>query len=223
MAAEDLVTISDAKTFLKLTGSADDGKVAALITRASAWAEQITLRKLRIRAYTNLRFTGPSGVTLRIHGWPIATAQTVTVKLDEVTQTVWRTEADGDIDDKDVVVASDDAWDTRWGKANHLYRSAGWGSGLGRYWGSAPRSSDQLGQHRVLLSYTGGYDPVPEDLQQATFYLLQKLWRDQEKQQTGLTVINLPTGGSVSLPETGIPREAMDVLSLYARPVLGAV
>lgn len=222
MAAEDLVTISDAKTFLKLTGSVDDGKVAALITRASAWAEQIALRKLRVRAYTNLRLTGPKSEKLYLPGWPIDATATVTVKVDEATQTVWRTESDGDVDSKDVVVASDDPWDERWGTRNHLYRSLGWGSALGRFWNADPARAP-IGRYRVLLSYTGGFATVPEDLQQGVFYLLQKLWRDQEKQQTGLTIINLPTGGSVSLPETGIPQEAMEILGFYARPVLGAV
>lgn len=220
MAAADLVSLPDAKAFVNVTGTASDGKLAMLITRASMWMERIVNRRLKVRTYTNLRITGPDGPRLYPPAWPIDTASGVTIKVDEIAQTVWRTEADGDVDAKDVVVASDDPWDDRFGKANHFYRWQGWASALGFYWrattGKVP-SASQSGQNRVLLTYRGGYATMPDDLQQACLYLVQKLWRDQDRQQTGMTVISIPQGGAVTIPEPAIPREVLLLLEPYRR------
>jgi hypothetical protein len=223
MPAADLVRVEDAKAFLKQTGVSDDGDLAGIITRASMWAEQLVGRPLRVRVYTNLRLTGPIGAKLYVPSWPINVTETLTIKLDEVTQTVWKTEANGDVDSFDVVVGSDDPWDVRWGTRNHLYRSLGWSSALGRYWFTEPSWSNYRGQYRILLSYTGGYDPVPDDLQQAVLYLVQKLQRDTKHQATGATVITTATGGSIAIPDPAVPREARELLAPYRRMVLGAV
>jgi hypothetical protein len=223
MAAEDLISLAEAKTWLKISGTADDTKIATLITRASQWCEQITRRTLKSRAVTNLRMTGPRSTKLYVPLWPIDTAQAVTIKLDEVSQTVWRTESDGDVDGKDVVCASDDPWDERFGKLNHFYRAAGWQSGYWWAWPGRVRGA-QYGQNRLLLSYTGGYATVPEDLRQACLYIVQQLWRHQEKQETGVTAITFPAGGTITMPERqAVPVEAREILSLYARPVMAAV
>jgi hypothetical protein len=215
MAAQDLVTLAEAKAFLGKTGTADDPMVMALITRASDWIEQMTDRKLAQRTYTNLRFTGPRSAKLYVPAWPIAAGSAVTVALDGTAQTVWRTEADGDPALKDVVVASDDPWDTRWGAQNHFYRAAGWDSALS--WGWEGARDPNVGQHNVLLTYTGGYATIPEDLKLAACYLIQKLFRDQQKQVTGMTAISVAAGGTITVPEPFMPREVRDLVAPYVR------
>jgi hypothetical protein len=223
MAAQDLVALAEAKAFLKKTGTADDAVVASLITRASDWLESLTGRKLKAQAFTDLRLTG-QGRKLYPPAWPIDATATVTIKLDEIAQTVWRSEADGDVDQKDVVVASDDPWDERFGLRNHFYRWQGWESALGLSWRQSRSPADrQIGQNRVLLSYTGGYATVPEDLKQACLYLIQKLWRDLDQQRTGLSVIQVPGGGSVTIPDPTIPKEVSLLIGPYQRPVFVGV
>lgn len=222
MAAQDLVSLAEAEEFLR-TGAEESVALQAAITRASDWIEQLTRRKLAERTYTNLRLTGPVSTKLYPPAWPINVSQTVTISLDEVAQTVWRSESDGDVDSKDVVVASDDPWDERFGLRNHFYRWQGWASALGLYWrerSNAP-SSTQFGQYRVLLSYTGGYNPVPEDLKLACLYLLQKVYaRDQAKQLAGVASLTFPSGstGFVQLTDSAIPREVWALIAPYRRP-----
>lgn len=222
MAAQDLVTLAEAKSFLKKSGTTDDATVATLITRASDWLEMLTGRKFKAQVFSNLRLTGPASLKLYPPAWPIDPTANVTIKVDEVAQTIWRSETDGDVDSKDVVVASDDPWDARFGLQNHFYRSAGWQSALS--WGWPSRSqSGTFGRNRVLLSYTGGYATVPEDLKQACLYLIQKLWRDLDQQRTGLSVIQVPGGGSVTIPDPTIPKEVTMLIAPYQRPVFAGV
>lgn len=223
MAAQDLLTLAETKVFLKQTGTGNDTIVTGLITRASAWLETLTGRKLKAQTFTNLRFSG-QGRKLYPPAWPIDATASVTVKLDEIAQTVWRSETDGDVDQKDVIVASDDPWDERFGLRNHFYRWQGWESALGLYWREFRQPSDrQIGQNRVLLSYTGGYGTVPEDLKQACLYLIQKLWRDVDQQRTGLSVVQVPGGGSVTILDPTIPKEVTMLIAPYQRLVFAGV
>lgn len=217
--AADLVAIDDAVAFLK-AGDSDAPSIAGFLTAASAWCESYCGRPLRRRTVTNLRLTGPDGAQLFPPLFPIDPASAVTIKLDEATQTVWRTEADGDVDAKDVVCASSDPFDERVG-LDHFYRRYGWTSALGWAWMSARNVS--LGRNRVLLSYTGGYSPVPDDLQLACLYVLQKVWRDTDKQAGGVTLVTLPVGGSIQLAPDEVPKEAVRLLARYLRPIMAAV
>lgn len=202
MAAPDLVSIDEARAFLK-SGASDDGVLARLVTAASSWAETLTKRPLRYQAVTNLRFTGPRGTKIFPVLFPIDPAKAVTLKLDDVTQTIWRVEADGLQTNFDVALASNNPAESRVG-LNHIYRRSGW-------------LPDTI--NAVLLGYTGGYGPVPEDLKQAVLYLVQKLWRDQEKQMSDLTAISSPAGGSVALIEKDVPGQALRLLEPYMRLV----
>jgi len=217
MATQDLVTLAEAKAWVNITGTTEDAKLMSHITRASDWIEQMADRKLAERAFSSLRFTGPPSTKLYVPAWPIKTGATITITVDAVAQVLWKTEADGLPDDADVVVASDDPWDTRWGAQNHFYRRWTWESALGFAWQS-PRDPN-FGQHNVLLSYTGGYNPIPEDLKLAACYLVQKLFRDQQKQAVGFTSIALPAGGAISVPEPFMPREVRDLIAPYQRPI----
>lgn len=217
MAAQDLVTLAEAKEFCNQKGTTDDPLLVRHITRASDWIEQMADRKFVQRAFSNLRLSGPSGTKLYVPAWPIAIGSTITITLDAVAQTVWRTEADGDPAAKDVVVGSDDPWDTRWGAQNHFYRSAGWASAAS--WAWPPRDGDSVGQYTLLLTYTGGYATIPEDLKLAACYLVQKLYRDQQKQATGMTAIALQAGGAIQVPEPFMPREVRDLVAPYVRSI----
>ncbi len=229
MATADLVTVDEALAFLAKASANDVPVLAALVTLASSWVERITDRPLAKRAFTSLRLTGTDAPQLYVPAWPIDPDSTVTVTLDGTTLTVWRKEADGTIDNFDVIVGSDDPWDERFGMRNHLYRELGWatsgtwteaGPWLGM--GASPFRDmpAAIRPYRVLLSYTGGYATasIPQDLKLACLYLIQKLWQDQEGQQTGLQSLSTPTGGTIVLPpDPSIPAEVKILLRPYAR------
>lgn len=228
MATQDLVTVPEAKAFLNKVAAADDPKVAALITRASNIIETLTQRPLAWRAFTNLRLTGPRSRKFYPTVWPIDVTQSITIALDGIAQTIWRTEADGDPDQKDVVVCSDDPFDTRMGAQNHFFRWATWESALSWGWEAGRYSRDVVGpglpfgQNRLLLSYTGGYKPIPEDLKQACCYLVQKLWRDQDRQLAGVATMSAPASGAVSYvppADPPVPRETWLLIAPYRRLV----
>lgn len=222
----DLVTPEEAQAFLDKEQPNDVVKVGALITYASAWLERMTDRPLASRAFTNLRLTGGEDERLYVPAWPISASATVTLTVNGTAQTVWRAESDGDLDDFDVWVGSDDPFDERTGLRNHLYRESGWlvpsdwtevgfsgsASGLFR---ERPVPSQPM---RLLLSYTGGYTTIPQDLKLACLYLVQKLWKDQAKQQTGLQSLTTPTGGTLVLPpDPSMPPEVKILAKPYAR------
>jgi len=226
--ATDLVTVKEAKDFLTLTGDEKDALVADLVARASSWIEALASRPLKERQYTDLRLPARNGFHLYPPAWPIATDKTVTVYLDSTLQTIWRTEADGDPATFDVVVAGSAPWDERLGRANTLYRALGWGLNAPRLWDPSPYPPDWSplnwpNPYRIRLTYVGGYRAVPPDLQQACLYLVQKMFRDTDKQQTGMTTISLPTGGSITVPDPSVPKEVLSLVAPYRRFVLGAV
>lgn len=225
MAVEDLVIQAEAQTFVK-AATGDLAKIDTLVTRASQILEALTGRRLKKRVFTDFRFPGPHSRRWDPPAWPIDVASAITIKVDETSQTVWRTEVDGDPALKDVVVGSEAGGaDERLGLNSHFWRWAGWESALAWGWEGTGSFRGRVKQpYNVLITYSGGFTTVPEDLKQACLYLVQRLWRDLDKQASGVTSINVG-GGSVTIPETGIPKETRELLAPYMafRGVLAGV
>jgi hypothetical protein len=160
-----LVSAAEAKAALQIVDAADDATVDTVIMMATDLAENVyCLRPLKQRAFAAVRLAGPPGCSLYPPGGrpaanpqaitgPIDRTKPVTVLVNGAAQTVWRSEADGDPAGFEVEVY-----------ATHFYRAAGW--------------SPITGQSRqnVVLSFSGGYDPVPQDLKEATLEVIEKLW-----------------------------------------------
>ena len=198
--ANALVTLQVAKDFLKLTGSADDAVLELLINRASDAAEAFCRRPLKEKMLTNVRMVGPCHPRLPLLAVPVKTSATVSVTLDGTALTVWKTEADGDPADFDAMLASFHPEGSR--GPDHLYRAAGWFGG-------------SVQPYNVLLSYTGGFASVPDDLQQACLYLVQRLFRDYQKQITDVVSVQTAAGG-IQLLDTAMPRVCELLLAPYA-------
>jgi hypothetical protein len=159
LAANALVTLAEGANALGLTTpSSTDASVEMLINQASQLAETTyCMRQLRKRTKTNLRLEGPRSCHLHPQRYgepaPIDVASPVTVSVDGVVQTVWKSEADGPPENFGVQVYED-----------HFSRYLGWSS-QGRI------------AENVVLTYSGGYDlPVPQDLSEAILELIQKLY-----------------------------------------------
>lgn len=222
MAIGDLLTVEEAMRWLGVDG-AQAGDVATIVTMASAWLDTLCRRKLAARDYTDLRFTA-SGTKLYPDAWPISVSAPITITLDEIAQTVWRSEADGDLDRYDVVVASDDPWDEAQGVRNHFYRRYGWQSVLGMGWVRYRKPSDgPVGRYRVRISCRAGYEPVPEMLKTACKHLVTILWRDWRRRGAGAMQLSTPTRGSITVRDE-LPEIVRDTVALYrARPPIEAI
>lgn len=205
--ANALVTVEEAKSWLNVTGATDDAKLEDEINRASEALEAYCNRPLKKATYTNVRLMGGARPTLYLKAVPIDVAAALTISVDAVVQTVWKTEADGDPALKDVIVGSDDHT-TLLGQQNHLWRGPGWG---------CPSYSNP---YNVLLTYTGGLGTTPDDLKGAAFYVIQKLWRDRTKGLTDVTTISGPSG-SINILDIAMPRWARQALDRFRVVAVG--
>jgi hypothetical protein len=195
-----LLTLPEAKAYLR-TGDSEDQAVLAAIDRASEYADTHVGRQLVKRTYTNLRLAGECSCKLYLPGAPIVTGTLGAIYVNEVVQTTWKQESDGDPGNFTVVVAADDP---RRGP-NHLWRADGW----------APTSARNRYNVR-LASVELGYEPLPEDLKEAAYLLVQKFYRDQVRQLTDVQTVQTPDGQQTVF-DVFIPRRARDILDTYAK------
>jgi hypothetical protein len=201
-----LVTMVEARAALGMPSDAsDDVNVEQVVNAASALAETVYCsRPLKARAYTNVRIAGPCHEKLypliadcdQQLAAPIDTAATVTIILGGTAQTLWKSEADGDPDAKDVAVFRD-----------YFYRSGGWSTTSG-FPSGVPRN--------VLLSYTGGLNPVPDDLKEATLELVQKLYPLLIQGRMDMASFST-AGGSVQTVEGAVGGAGVELWSLTPR------
>lgn len=205
LAANALVDLATAKSFLNLTGVSDDAKVEKAIDRASDFVERWCGRLFKAIVYVNERLQGPDSRIFALFHVPISTSAAITVTLNGVVETVWRTEADGDPENKNVVVGKS-SHDARLFVPDVLYRQNGW------------RPDSAGNPFNVLLSWTGGFATIPDDLQEACLLIVQKAWRDEQRQLTEIVSVSTPSGG-VTLLDTAIPRRARLLLDPFRRLV----
>lgn len=201
-----LVGLADAKTFLHVTGASQDNEIQALINRASDFCEAWCARPIKKQEFIELRLRAPwRSPHLSPPATPISVEDDVTLSLGGVVQAVWRTEDDGDPSAFDVMVAAGAG--ARPGQPTAFYRPGGWscfGEWLLPPWHPEP----------VLLSYTGGVDPVPGEIQDACLLVVQIMFRQQEHQTTDVAQFSggHGLGGVVSYRDSLIPMRAKQAL-----------
>lgn len=202
--ANALVTEPEAEAWLK-TGGADAAALQEEINRASEWIENYCGRPLKEATYTAIRISGYGAEKLRLKASPVKiddlVGKPVTIAVNGVAQSLWLQESDGDPALKDVILGSSDLTSPV-GRRDYLYRSQGWG----------PVSAKN--PLNVLLTYTGGLATIPDDLKGACLYVLQKFWRDRQKQLADVTTVSGPFG-SVSILDISMPRWAQAALDRY--------
>lgn len=190
LASNALVTLVQAKAFLKITQDDQDDLITDLINRASDFVEgaQGCGRRIAYReVVTRLRPQRSQDLWLPVV--PIDVEEPVLVTVDGVAQTVWRIEDDGDPANFDVIVRARSPG-SPW-CPDQLWRAAGW---LG---GSASRPDP------ILVEYSGGFfidddfGELPGDLKDAVFLVVQNLYRLQAKQLGGIATMSGGPVGSV--------------------------
>jgi|JI10StandDraft_1071094.scaffolds.fasta_scaffold01299_36 hypothetical protein len=80
MATGDLVTLSEAKAWLEITGTDQDTKITGLITVASAMIAEALGRKLPLDEAARVEFyDGHGGVSVALRSWPIVSMTSVVI------------------------------------------------------------------------------------------------------------------------------------------------
>lgn len=199
--ANALVSAAEAKSFLNIQGTSSDALLDSVINAASDMIEKELNRPVKEASYTGVRLIGPKGPKLYLRASPINISQTFTVKMNETTQTVWKQESDGDPANFDVLVGTD-APEGPLGLRNHLYRASGW------------EASSNGHPYNVLVTYTGGYATVPTDLKDAALYVIQKLFRDRQKQLADVQTVTHPSG-AITMFDLVLPRLALRLFNQY--------
>lgn len=202
--ANALVDLAEARAVLGFgADTSQDASVESVINRASDLAENVyCLRPLKQRTFTNLRIEGTRWPKLYPEAWPIDTVGTVTVSVNGAVQSLWKSEGDGDPALMDVQVYPD-----------HFYRAEGW------------LPTGRVGRN-VLVTYDGGYDPVPEDLKVGVLELIAKMWGSLEQQRPDFASMAGPGGSLQTLDgqwsgQSGVPwslsRRTKEVFESYRR------
>jgi hypothetical protein len=200
-----LVTLQEAQAFLG-SGQDANARLQDAINQASDIIEAWCHRPLRARTFTGERVEGPTRPMLYPKyplGGPIDRSKPITITVDGVTQTVWRSNADGEPSGFDVAAME-----------HHFFRPWGWRSCWSGY--------TAVNLYNVVLSFTGGYDPVPDNLKLACFYVLQRIFaQDQQRGMTEVSSLTHPGGSLGFAPRDFVmPGSAVDILRDYEMPAV---
>ena len=178
LSAIALVSVEEVREVLGINDNSQDTKIERAIDEASAMIETEFCggRTLKKRTFTDLRVEGPcQRRELYPDAWPIDVSGTIAISVNGTAQTVWTEEADGDPATFDVMAFSD-----------HFFRRAGW----------APYSGIR---RNVVLTYDGGYDPVPKDLRSATVRFIRRRWGQRFQQMPDLASVTGAGGGFTAM------------------------
>lgn len=199
LSADALVTLAEAKLYLNHQGDGEDAQLEAAINKASDYVQsKLGWGPIKERTQT-WRLPPYVGCYLYAPIRPIKVTAAVTITLDGVAQTVWRSPADDPVADKDVVVVSSVPGSSLC--PDQFYRAAGW-SGAG----TSPEP--------IVLTYTGGLASaaaLPARILEAFQLILGKFFRDEIHQNPDTISFSGP-GGTVTRIDTDIPRRAREIL-----------
>ena len=196
--ANALATLDDVKAYLNHTGDAQDPQLEAAINKASAYMEG-RLGPLKERAQTWTLPPLEHGCRLYAPIRPIKVSATITITIDGVAQTVWKTSADDPQEGKDVVVCSSVPGSNLC--PDQFHRIAGW------------TSTGQQAEP-IVLTMTGGFAnaaALPGQFLEAFQLIVAKFFRDEVHQNPDTISFATP-GGSFTRIDTDIPRRAQQIL-----------
>lgn len=198
MAAGDLCTRNEVKTWLGISGVVDDGLIDDLITRCSKMVKDWLCRDIGSASYTE-KYNGTGTTQLPVANFPIISISSL--KIYGVT----------------IPAASST---TAYGytfKGGIVYLQ-----GVQGFAGNnSPMSAPQLfsdGNQNVEITYTAGFASVPASIQQACIELVG--FKYNQKKHIGKKSDNMTVGGmGTSYQEGGFPPEVLDGLRPYRKVV----
>lgn len=155
--SKDLVSLSDVKTELGLSGSADDAWLAAAISRASAAAAQYCNREFVSETVKDefwperdpYPFQVPGGLApLQLTRWPVSEVATVTEAEQDMTD---GTDFRADLKVGQLIRLDGSLYPTSW----------------------LPRP--------ILVQYTAGFSTIPADVQDAVIRMVKARWFTRQR------------------------------------------
>ena len=213
-----LTVVADVKSRLKITDSAQDDFLQTLVNAASRRLESLTNRLLKQRTYTGVLFNGngrqaftgdpsldsltetlASGEGIQQSAWgrrletPLGTITSIT--LDGTAQTIGNDPA---VYDVQVITLGRPS-----GLSDCLYRGSGWTRGV----------------NNILITYQGGFSPVPEDLAEACILTVMAWYMDKDRGYIRLQSFSAQ-GESVTLEKTAIPTIVRELIAPFIRPAM---
>lgn len=196
--ANALATLDEVKAYLNHTGDAQDPQIEAAINKASDYLES-KLGPLKVRTKT-WRLPGREhGCRLYAPIVPIDVTADITLSIDGVAQTVWRSMIDDPVTGKDVVVVSSVPESPLC--PDQFHRVGGWNSSTGE-------------PEPIVLTMTGGFAnaaAVPGRFLEAFQLIVAKLFRDEIQQNPDTISVATP-GGIFTRIDTDIPRRAREII-----------
>lgn len=150
----DVITLSEAKDFLDINTSNEDGELATYITAASKlWVGRVG--PVNSTAYDEWYDGGSTKVILR--RWPVLTVSLVEESFGPTKYTL--TDSDAGLG----------TWTYNVDKSTGLLTRRAMGIAVGF----------ATGQRNIRVQYTAGYATIPADIKQAVALLMQHLWATQ--------------------------------------------
>jgi hypothetical protein len=195
----NLVTVAIAKDELGISGAASDAKLTRYIAAASMAASNYCNRVFPLETVTDTFDIGRA--RLQYHGE--ASLQATRWPVVDVTSVL----------ENDVELVRDT--DYRLDEASGLFYRITSG-GLDRSWISTP----------VVITYNGGFDPIPADLQDAVLKMVNARWaargRDPFAKSESIPGVRdvtfwIPTGSEAG----NMTPDVLDVLESYRVPLVG--
>lgn len=187
-----LITLAQAKTFLKITASDEDQLLCDFISRAGDFANTYTGRHLKSKEWTEY-YDGDGSAILQVRNYPITTL----TSLNDDSLRTWTSATDKDVS-ADVMLDGP--------------------AGIIRLWNNGGRFLRGRGNVRVV--YTAGYKDatnnlVPYDLQEASLLIVMHTYkRVYQDQRIGLQSETIGQR-TLSYKDDAIPPKAKLILDSY--------
>ncbi len=185
-----LEDVNDAFQWTATEATTESGLLINLINRTSARMETYCGRKFKARSYIEYQ-DGDGGPMVFTDQYPITTVSSL---WDDIER-LFTNSANDEIDSADYLIYSDEG-------SIRLYND---------------ESTFDRGYQNIRITYSGGYDTIPADLEQACLDWVLTLYR-KIKDRTHGYMTKSASGASVLIDLKAIPDSVKMVLDSYKKP-----
>ena len=192
--AEALVTLAEAKSYLRIDGSSEDTLLETLINGSTHQLETYTGRKLKSRTYTAEDYDGTGTPELILREYPVSSV--ASVNMDRLRQFGAGTAVSLEL----LTVSGDE------GRLTFTPGYVSSGLGIARF---------LTGTKVVRITYTAGYATVPDDLKLACLKVVAIHFAHSREGADG--VVSESIGGRSIVWVDGLPKTVTDMLMHYRR------
>lgn len=150
-----IITLSELKTFLGISGTSEDAQLTPMVAMVNKYLVNYVDRDIEETTYEDELYDGPGTVALTLRNYPIIEVSSVMCNNIEVEEVSYEDRMDN---------GTDGYW-IKDPELGILWRSGLWPRGRGI----------------ILISYTAGYETIPDDVKYAAYVAASYLRRIQKK------------------------------------------